>query len=223
MVRSVSTAPHVTMCLEIDVTGVARLREAAQAEFRQREGFELTYLPFVARVVVEALREHAVLNASFVARDGGEQGLLLKAQINLGIAVGLEDGLVVPVVKNADSLSVAGLARAIRDLAVRARAGKLLPDDMRGGTFTLNNTGRFGFLSSSPIINQGQAAIVTTEAVVRKPVVLERDGEESIAIRSIMGSCITFDHRALDGLQAGRFMQSVKTRIEAIGAGATIY
>jgi 2-oxoisovalerate dehydrogenase E2 component (dihydrolipoyl transacylase) len=217
MVKAVSTQPHVTMCVEIDVTGVAKARAAAQAEFQAREGFELTYLPFVAKAVVDALREHPTLNAAYAENDRGESGVVVHRQVNLGIAVALEEGLIVPVIKDADALSVAGLARAVRDLATRARSGKLSPDDVRGGTFTLNNTGAFGSIKSNPIINGGQAGIITMEAVVRRPVVVNRDGEESIAIRSVMTSCLTFDHRILDGMPAGRFMQSVKRRLEAFG------
>ena len=223
MVRAVSTQPHVTLCIEIDVTDVAKAREAAQAEFQRREGFELTYLPFVARAVVEALREHPMLNSAYQTNDRGEPGIVVHRHINLGIAVALEDGLIVPVIRDADALSVAGLARAARDLAVRARSGKLAPDDVRGGTFTLNNTGAVGSLRSNPIINGGQAAIITMEAVVRRPVVVTNDGEEAIAIRSIMGSCLTFDHRVLDGLPAGRFMQSVKRHLEGFAPGQAIY
>jgi 2-oxoisovalerate dehydrogenase E2 component (dihydrolipoyl transacylase) len=211
------------MCVEIDVTGVARRREAAQADFRGREGFELTYLSFVAKALGETLREHPILNARFQVREGGEQGVMLHGQVHLGIAVGLDAGLVVPVIRSADGLSIAGLARAIRDLATRARGSKLTVDDMRGGTFTLNNTGAFGSVKSNPIINDGQAAILTTEAVVRRPVVVNRDGEEAIVIRSIMTSCLTFDHRVLDGLQAGRFMQSLKRRLESVGPDTPLY
>ena len=222
MLRSVSTAPHVTTCFEIDMTGVARAREALQAGFRTREGFELTYLPFVARAVVEALREHPILNASYEVGEGGQAGIRRHGAINLGVAMGLENGLIVPVVRDADGLSVVGIARAVRELVERARAGKLTLEDVRGGTFTLNNTGAFGSVKSNPIINQGQAGIITMEAIVRRPVVVARDGEETIAIRSMMYSCLTFDHRALDGLQAGRFMQSLKRRLEAIGPGTAI-
>ncbi len=223
MVRAVSTQPHVTMCVEIDVTGVARARAAAQAEFQRREGFELTYLPFVAKAVVEALREHPMLNAAFQANEHGDPGVVVHRQINLGVAVALDDGLIVPVVREADALSIAGLARAVRDLVTRARQGKLSPDDVRGGTFTLNNTGVFGSIKSNPIINAGQAAIMTMEAVVRRPVVVTIEGEETIAIRSMMNSCLTFDHRVLDGLPAGRFMQSVKRCLEGFGPGMAIY
>jgi 2-oxoisovalerate dehydrogenase E2 component (dihydrolipoyl transacylase) len=223
MVRSVSTAPHVSMCIEIDVTGVAKRRTAAQAEFKARESFELTYLPFMAKAVIEAVREHPILNARFQAREDGQQGLLLHGQLNLGIAVGLDAGLVVPVIRNADSLSIAGLARAVRDLATRARSSKLALEDLKGGTFTLNNTGAFGSISSNPIINDGQAGIITMEAVVRRPVVVNRDGEEAIVVRSMMNSCLTFDHRVLDGLQAGRFLQSVKRRLEAVGPDTPLY
>jgi 2-oxoisovalerate dehydrogenase E2 component (dihydrolipoyl transacylase) len=223
MVRAVSTQPHVTLCVEIDVTGVARARQAAQAEFQRREGFELTYLPFFAKAVIEALREHPMLNAAFQLGERGDPGVVVHQEINLGIAVGLDDGLIVPVVHDADALSVAGLARAVRELVTRAREGKLSPDDVRGGTFTLNNTGALGSIKSNSIINAGQAAIITMEAVVRRPVVVTNEGEETIAIRSMMNSCLTFDHRVLDGLPAGRFMQSVKRYVEGFGPGMAIY
>jgi len=222
MVRSVSTAPHVTTCFEIDMTGVARAREALQGAFRAREGFELTYLPFVAKALVEALGEHPFVNASYEVGEGGQAGVRRQAAINLGVAMGLENGLVVPVIRGADGLSVVGIARAVRALVERARSGKLTLEDVRGGTFTLNNTGAFGSVKSNPIINQGQAGIITMEAIVRRPVVVAGDSEETIAIRSMMYSCLTFDHRVLDGLQAGRFMQSLKRRLESIGPGTAI-
>jgi pyruvate/2-oxoglutarate dehydrogenase complex dihydrolipoamide acyltransferase (E2) component len=222
MVRSVSTAPHVTTCFEFDLTDLMRLREHSAPEFERREGFRPSPLAFVAKAVVESLREHPLLNSSFDA-ENGQPGIRQHGDVNLGVAVGLDHGLMVPVIRNADALSIAGLARAVHDLVGRARAGKLGPEDMRGGTFTLNNTGAFGSVLSTPILNQGQAAIMTMEAVVRRPVVVERDGEESIAIRSMMFACLTFDHRVLDGLQAGRFMQSVKKRLEATSSATTIY
>jgi 2-oxoisovalerate dehydrogenase E2 component (dihydrolipoyl transacylase) len=222
MVRSVSTAPHVTTCFEVDVTDLMRLRQKSAAEFERREGFRPSPMAFVAKAVVESLREHPLLNSSFEAANG-QPGIRQHGDVNLGVAVGLDNGLMVPVIRNADALSIAGLARAIHDLVGRARVGKLGPDDMRGGTFTLNNTGAFGSVQSSPILNQGQAAIMTMEAVVRRPVVVDSDGEESIAIRSMMFACLTFDHRVLDGLQAGRFMQSVKERLEAMAPATTIY
>jgi pyruvate/2-oxoglutarate dehydrogenase complex dihydrolipoamide acyltransferase (E2) component len=134
MVRSVQSAPHVTTCFEIDMTGVARAREAAQRAFRAREGFELTYLPFFARAVVESLRQHPVVNASYEVGESGQAGIRRPGGINLGVAMGLENGLVVPVVRDADGLSVVGIARAVRALVERARAGKLTLEDVRGGT-----------------------------------------------------------------------------------------
>src|SRR5262245_15509961 len=168
MVRSVSTAPHVTSCFEIDMTGGGPAREAGQAAFRAREGFGLTYLPFVAMALVEALREHPIVNSSYEVGEGGQAGIRRQGAINLGVAMGLDNGLVVPVVRGADGLSVVGIARAVRALVERARAGKLTLEDVRGGTFTLNNTGAFGSIKSNPIINQGQAGIMTMEAIVRR-------------------------------------------------------
>ncbi|TAK26248.1 MAG: 2-oxo acid dehydrogenase subunit E2 [Chloroflexota bacterium] len=221
MTRSATTVPRVTICYEIDVTGIARLRERGQAGFREREGFELTYAPFMGAAAAACLREFPILNARY-EESNGRPGIRARAEINLGIAVGLDDGLIVPVIRGADGLSIAGMARAIRSLATRARSKALAPDDVRGGTFTLNNTGAFGAISSQPIINEGQAAILTMEAVARRPVVIGGPDGESIAIRSMMGSCLTFDHRILDGLQAGRFMQALKKRLEAYGPETTL-
>jgi len=207
MVRSVHTSPHAWMLVEADATGLVRWREAELAEFRRREGFELTYLPFVLKAVVEALQHHPALNACWA-----EDRIILRRAINVGIAVALEDGLVVPVVHHADRLSIAGLARAIHDLVSRARAGKLTLADVQGGTFTVNNTGAFGSIASQPILHQPQAAILTMEAIVKRPVVLD----EAIAIRSMMNLCLSFDHRVLDGATAGRFLAEVKRRIESM-------
>ncbi|MBI4504402.1 MAG: 2-oxo acid dehydrogenase subunit E2 [Chloroflexi bacterium] len=213
LTRSAQTIPHAWTVVEIDVTGLVRRREAAKDEFRRREGFELTYLPFVLKATAEALREHPLLNATW--RD---DGIVLRPRVNIGIAVALDDGLIVPVVRDADRQSVVGLAHAAHDLISRARAGKLTPDDVHGGTFTLNNTGVFGSLVSMPIINPPQAAILTMEAIVQRPVV--RD--EAIAIRWMMNVCLSFDHRVLDGAQAAHFLQSTKRTLEAIGPETAI-
>lgn len=214
MVRSVHTSPHAWMLVEVDATGLVRWREAELAEFRRREGFELTYLPFVLKAVVEALRHHPALNACWA-----DDRIILRRAINVGIAVALEDGLVVPVVHHADRLSIAGLARAVHDLVSRARAGKLTLADVQGGTFTLNNTGVFGSIASQPILNQPQAAILTMEAIVKRPVVID----DAIAIRSIMNLCLSFDHRVLDGATAGRFLAEVKRRIESLSPADSLY
>lgn len=206
MVRSAYTAPHVTTVIEVDMTPIVRYRAQVKERFEQREGVPLTYLPFVIKAVVDSLKEHPALNSTW-----SDQGIVLKHQINIGIAVGMEDGLIVPVIKGADEKSLVGLARAVADLADRARANRLTPGDVQGGTFTVNNPGTFGALMSTPIIHQPQAGILSMEAIVKRPVVL---ADDAIAIRSMMYMSLSIDHRVLDGLQAARFLQSVKRRLE---------
>jgi len=201
--------------VEIDVTKLVKLRAGLLDSWRAREGYELTYLPFFVKAVVEALREKPTLNARW-----SDQGVVLKKRIHIGIAIAVPNGLVVPVVRDADQKSTAGLATACRDLIVRAREGRLTMDDLSGGTFTVNNTGALGSIASGPIINQPQAGIITMEAIVKRPVVTEDD---AIAIRSMMNSCLSFDHRVTDGAEALRFLQSVKRRVEAFSPGDTIY
>jgi 2-oxoisovalerate dehydrogenase E2 component (dihydrolipoyl transacylase) len=215
MVRSKQTSPDAWGMVEVDATSLARLRESLLGDWQRREGFELTFLPFFIKAVVESLHEHPSLNASW-----GEDKIILKRRINVGIAVAVPDGLVVPVIRDADQKSVAGLAHAVRDLAVRARSNKLALTDIQGGTFTVNNTGALGSIMSKPIINQPQAAIITMEAIVKRPVVIEND---AIAIRQMMNVCLSFDHRILDGAGALRFLQSVKRRVEAYGPGTAVY
>jgi 2-oxoisovalerate dehydrogenase E2 component (dihydrolipoyl transacylase) len=215
MVRSVTTAPHAWTYVEVDVDGLVRWRAAAREQFREREGFDLTYVPFVAKALVETLREHPLLNSTW--RDGR---VVLKRRIHLGIAVALEDGLVVPVLRDADSRSVAGIARELNALVERARAGRLTPDDLQGGTFTLNNTGALGSVLSMPIINQPQAAILTMEAIRRQVVVLPQD---AIAVRPRLNLCLSFDHRVCDGLPVGRFLQALRQRLEAMAPGDSLY
>ena len=214
MVRSVSQIPHAWSSVEVDVTNLVALRSQVRAAFEQREGVELTYLPFIIKAVVESLKEHPTLNATW----GGDK-IILKKRINLGIAVAAPEGLIVPVIHDADRLSVAGLARAARDLTLRARQRKLVLDDVQGGTFTLNNTGVLGSIVSQPIINYPQAAILTTEAIQKRPVVRE----DAIAIRSMMNLCLSFDHRINDGAESSAFIQAVKARVEAIGPDTPIY
>ena len=178
-------------------------------------GFELTYLPFFVKAVVEALRENPTLNARW-----SDQGVVLKKRVHIGIAVAVANGLVVPVVRDADQKSIAGLALAIREIVLKAREGRLTMDDLSGGTFTVNNTRSARLDRVGPIINQPQAGIITMEAIVKRPIVTEDD---AIAIRSMMNSCLSFDHRVTDGAEALRFLRSVKQRVEAFGPGTTIY
>jgi 2-oxoisovalerate dehydrogenase E2 component (dihydrolipoyl transacylase) len=213
MVRSRQTSPHAWLMVEVDMSRVVRLREAGKAAFRERYGISLTYLPFVARAVVEALRRRPTLNAQW-----SEAGLVLKHDIHLGIAVALEENLVVPVLRNADRLSIAGLAQAMADLGNRARANRLKLDEIQGGTFTLNNTGALGTVMTQAIINQPQAAILTMDAVVKRAVVVD----DMIAIRPIMNLGLSFDHRINDGLQAARFLQDVRAQLEGLDEGATL-
>ncbi|MGH7904847.1 MAG: dihydrolipoamide acetyltransferase family protein, partial [Candidatus Dormibacteraceae bacterium] len=206
MTRSLATSPHAWTLQEVDVTELVRYRAHEKEGFRQRNGLPLTYLPFVIQVVCEALGEYPWLNSSWT-----EEGILVKRDINLGIAVSVPDGLIVPVVKNAAALGFVDLARAVHDVVERARAKQLRPEDVQGGTFTLNNTGPTGSVASQPIINQPQAAILTTEAIVRKPVVIG----DGIAVRHMMNMCISFDHRIVDGMMAGRFLGACRSRLEA--------
>jgi 2-oxoisovalerate dehydrogenase E2 component (dihydrolipoyl transacylase) len=205
MTRSLATSPHAWTLQEVDVTELVRYREAEKEGFRQRNGVPLTYLPFVAQVVCDALRELPFLNSTWT-----DEGVVLRHSIHIGIAVAVPDGLIVPVVRDADRLGFADLTRAINDVAERARGKQLKPDDVAGGTFTLNNTGATGSIASQPIINQPQAAILTTEAIVRRPVVIG----DGIAIRHMMNMCLSFDHRIIDGMMAGGFLTFIKQRLE---------
>ena len=213
MTRSANEIPAAWSIVEVDVDDLVTLRQGIKNEFLDREGAELTYLPFVIKAVVESLQEHPYLNSSW----GGDK-IILKKRINVGVAVAGADGLVVPVIHDTPSMSIADLAKASRDLTNRAREGKLSLPDVQGGTFTVNNTGALGSIMSQPIINHPQAAILTTEAIQKRPVVHDDD----IAIRSMMNVCLTFDHRIVDGAQAGAFLQSVKRRLEAMGPDTTV-
>jgi len=208
MVRSKTTAPHATTTIEVDMTRLVRWRERNKDLVKARHGVDITYLPLVMGAVVAALKDFPILNASW-----GEDRIILKRCINMGIAVGLDDGLLVPVIHNADERNTLGLARAVVDLTARARAGRLTLQDMQGGTFTLNNTGVFGAIVTTPVINQPQAAILAMNAIVKRPVVVEDD---AIAVRSIMTLSLSFDHRIVDGLTAGRFNQRVAQYIDRI-------
>lgn len=205
-VRSKATSPHTLVVTEADFEAVERVRAARGPRFQEEEGFSLTYLPFVARAVIEALKHWPHLNASV-----GDDSLVVHRRIHLGIAVDLNfEGLVAPVVHDADALSVRGLARAIRDLAVRARSKQLSPDDLAGGTFTITNPGPYGTLLTGPIINQPQVAILSTDTVRRRPVVATLpDGSEAIVIHSVGLLSLTWDHRAVDGAYAAAFLHEV--------------
>jgi 2-oxoglutarate dehydrogenase complex dihydrolipoamide succinyltransferase (E2) component len=208
MLRSRRTAAHCTTVAEVDMSRVVARRAELKEQFSGR-GVPLTYLAFVARATVAALQERPVLNASL----DGEQ-LVYHSDINLGIAVALEDGLIVPVIHRAQRLSLEGLAAAIADLSGRARSKQLAPDEVQGGTFTITNPGQFGTVLATPIINQPQVAILDLEAVIKRPVVVEGPDGDSIAIRPITNLCLSFDHRVLDGAEAARFLGNVKARLE---------
>jgi len=214
MVRSKTTIPHAWQTQEADMSGVVANRSASKAAFQKQEGFSLTYLPYVMAAAISALREHPQVNATF-----NETELIVHRDINLGISVGLEDTLVVPVVRKADSLSIAGLARAVNDLASRARSKQLKADELAGGTFTVNNSGTFGTLFSYSVINPGQSGILTMEAIVDRPVAVNG----MIGIKPMMYLCFSFDHRVLDGLQAARFLTSCRKWLEAVSLETPLY
>jgi 2-oxoisovalerate dehydrogenase E2 component (dihydrolipoyl transacylase) len=212
MASSKKEIPHAWTLVEVDMTGLVALREREKAAFLEREGVKLTYLPFVVRAAVEALKENPVLNSVW---DGDR--ILLRKKINVGVAVDLDGALIVPVIPDADELNLTGLARRIDDAVERARSGKLGPEDVSGGTFTVNNPGSLGSVASAPVINHPQAAILQAEAVVKRPVVVEDAGGDAIAIRSMMNLEVSFDHRVLDGGAALRFLNAVKRRLEGYG------
>jgi len=204
MVRSKSTSPHAFIAYEADFENVERVRRAWRERFASEEGFSLTYLPFIARAAVEALREHPYLNSSVV-----DDSLVVHQQINLGVAVDLNhEGLIVPVVHRAEEITLRGIARRVRDLAERARNRQLSADDIAGGTFSITNDGPFGTYFTVPIINQPQAAILATDGVKRRPVVVQLpDGSESIAIHSMGMIGVSWDHRAVDGAYVSSFLR----------------
>ncbi|HEV7919846.1 MAG TPA: 2-oxoglutarate dehydrogenase, E2 component, dihydrolipoamide succinyltransferase [Thermoanaerobaculia bacterium] len=209
MVLSKQTSAHVTTVFEFDFTNIEKLRRRYKEEYAER-GVKLTYLPFIVQAIIAGLREFPVINASM-----DENNVVYHRDLNIGIAVALEWGLIVPVVKNADEKNILGLARAINDLGERARTKKLSPDDVQGGTFTITNPGIYGGLFGTPIINQPQVAILGVGGVKKRPVVVETKDGDSIAIRSICIMSLTFDHRLIDGAVADQFMARVKQILEA--------
>jgi pyruvate dehydrogenase E2 component (dihydrolipoamide acetyltransferase) len=206
MVRSKHTSPHVTTIHKVDMTKVAKIRARHKSSFQAQYGMSLTFLPFVTQATVEALRAFPIVNASI---DGNN--VIYHNEINIGIAVALENGLIVPVIRNADEKNVVGLQRSIVDLASRARARQLKPDEIQGGTFSISNFGGFGSIIATPVINQPQAAILGVGAIEKTPVVVDDD---AIAIRSIMYLSLSFDHRLIDGALADQFTAKIKSGLE---------
>ena len=212
MRRSLDTSAHVTSAIEVDMSRVSSIRAKLKKEYQQSYGVNPTYLIFVARAAAETLRDYPWINGEL----RGEQ-IVTRSYVNLGFAVELQDGkgLIVPVVKNAESLNLLGMARAVTDIAQRARDKKLLPDEVQGGTFTITNPGGYGTFHGTPVISQPQAAILGTYAVVKRPWVIQDDmGEDVIAIRPIMNLTLTYDHRLVDGALAGRFLRDLREKLE---------
>jgi 2-oxoisovalerate dehydrogenase E2 component (dihydrolipoyl transacylase) len=214
MVRSKTTIPHAWQTQEVDMSGVVANRAANKSAFQKQEGFSLTYLPYVIAAAASALREHPQVNATF-----NETEIIIHRDVNLGVSIGLEDTLIVPVIRRSDGLSLAGIARAVNDLATRARNKQLKADDLAGATFTVNNSGTFGTLFSYSVINPGQAGILTMEAIVDRPMAVNG----MIGIKPMMYLCFSFDHRVLDGLQAARFLTSCRKWLEAVTLESPIY
>ncbi|WLD91970.1 dihydrolipoamide acetyltransferase family protein [Alkalihalobacillus sp. AL-G] len=206
MVRSKHEAPHAWMMMEVDVTNLVEYRNSIKNEFKQKEGYSMTFLPFFIKATVEALKEYPMVNSMWA----GDK-IVQKKDINISIAVATEDSLFVPVIKHADEKSLKGIAREVKDLAGKVRNGKLSGEDMKGGTFTVNNTGSFGSIQSTPIINYPQAAILSVESIVKRPVVMNNG---MIAVRDMVNLCMSLDHRVLDGLVCGRFLTHVKEILE---------
>jgi 2-oxoglutarate dehydrogenase E2 component (dihydrolipoamide succinyltransferase) len=210
MVESYHTSPHVHTVFKVDMTRIVKLREKEKGKYEQRNGVKLTYMPFIAAAAVQTLRKFPIVNASM---EG--EAIRYHQNINLGIAVALEWGLIVPVIKQAEERSFLGLARAVADLAERARAKKLKPEEVSGSTFTLTNSGIFGEEFGTPIINQPDSAILAIGGLKKEATVLtDADGNDTIAIRSIQHFCLGFDHRTIDGADAGKFMAEFKKTLE---------
>ena len=209
--------PTAYITFEVDMTAVVKARSAVNAEYKAREGMSLSYVAYMTKACVEALRKHPDFNSHWT-----NEGHWLRKDINVGIAVAVADGLVVPVIRNADSLSLHGLNVAINDLAKKARSKKLTPADLEGGTFTVDNTGWTGSVLTLPIINVPEVAIITMEKIVKRPVVLEDSGD-AIAVRSMMNMCIAIDHRATDGAQAGEFLSDVQSWLESVDSATPVW
>ncbi|WP_340004228.1 dihydrolipoamide acetyltransferase family protein [Paenibacillus sp. FSL K6-0276] len=214
MRQSVSEIPHAWTMIEVDVTNLVALRNKHKDEFKRKEGINLTYLAFLMKAVVSAIKDYPIMNSVWAVDK-----IIVKRDINISLAVGTEDSVMTPVIKKADQKNVAGLAREIDELALKTREGKLRLEDMQGGTFTVNNTGSFGSILSYPIINYPQAAILTFESIVKRPVVIN----DMIGVRSMANICLSLDHRILDGVICGRFLQRVKDNIEGYTPDTKLY
>ena len=210
--------PHAYVHVEVDATNLVRLRESLKRDYQAREALSLSFVPFVMKAAVEALKRNPTFNATWT-----EQGLVARRRINMGVAVAVDDGLIVPVVRDVDQLSINGINRAIADVAARARAKRLRVDDFGGGTFTVDNTGWFGSNLTMPIINVPEVAILTMEAITKRAVVVETPQGDVIAIRPVMNMVIGIDHRANDGAQAGYFLRDVKAWLEGVGPDTAVY
>jgi len=214
MRQSVSEIPHAWTMVEVDVTNLVQLRTRIKDEFMRTEGVNLTYLAFVLKAVVNAIKDYPIMNSVWAVDK-----IIVKKDINISLAVGTEEMVITPVIKKADQKNIAGLAQEIDALTKKARSSKLGLDDLSGGTFTVNNTGSFGSLLSYPIINYPQAAILTFESIVKRPVVIN----DMIAVRSMVNMCLSLDHRILDGVICGRFLQRIKENLESYGPQTTVY
>ena len=214
MVKSATLIPQAWGQTEVDVTNLVAIRNSLKGSFKEREGISLTYLPFVIKAVSESLKENPLMNSSW-----GKDSIILKKRVNISIAIAAPDGLVVPVIKDADTLSISGLAKKLNELTAKAREGNLTMEDVQGGTFTVNNTGALGTTSSIPLVNYPQAGIMTTEAIIKRPVIID----DAIAIRSMMNICLSFDHRIMDGQEATGFNTLVKRKLESISSNTPVY
>lgn len=214
MRQSVSEIPHGWMMIEVDVTNLVLLRNKLKEEFRQKEGINLTYMPFLIKAAVNAIKDYPIMNSVWAVDK-----IIVKRDINISLSVGTEDSVFTPVIRNADQKNIAGIAHEIDDLARRTREKKLKLDDMQGGTFTVNNTGSFGSILTQPIINYPQAAILTFESIVKRPVVIN----DMIGVRSMVNLCLSLDHRILDGVICGRFLQRVKENLEGYNLNTKLY
>ncbi|HLQ10551.1 MAG TPA: dihydrolipoamide acetyltransferase family protein [Ktedonobacteraceae bacterium] len=216
MVRSKRTSPHATTVVEVDMSNIAKWLEKNKEDFKKREGYSISYVPFVMKAVCEGIRKFPLINSSWTE----DNKIIIKKRINLGMAVATDAGLLVPTLYDTDQFTIAGLAKQIAAIAQRARTNKLTIQDMQNSTFVVNNPGTFGTIISVPIINQPHAGILSMDAVVKRPVVIEDD---AIAVRSMMYLCLSFDHRILDGAGAGGFLQATRQKLQSYGKEIDVY
>ncbi|WEK55622.1 MAG: dihydrolipoamide acetyltransferase family protein [Candidatus Cohnella colombiensis] len=214
MRQSVTEIPHAWTMIEVDVTNLVLLRSKLKEDFQRREGINLTYMPFLIKAVVNAIKDYPIMNSVWAVDK-----IIVKRDINISLAVGTEDSVITPVIRNADQKNVPGLAHELDDLIRKSRTNKISLNDVQGGTFTVNNTGAFGSILSQPIINYPQAAILTFESIVKKPVVIN----DMIGVRSMVNLCLSLDHRILDGVICGRFLQRVKENLESYNLDTKLY